>query len=336
MKQLPLYDPRIYGRMYYSFPLSIIANEEGFENWFYSSFIQLQSSDVTETLARGVADYRFFYVSSPLCYEQVLDIEAYPFEAFSEGITKFIEDAVDTGKYVYAYVDKYYVSDNPFFQKRHYMQETLIHGYDRESRTFSIIGFNKQRLFAPSVVPYADIANGIRHVDWNQSAPLFLLRAKKRAHTPFRPDEVYLLLDEYLQASNSCSRIGSPERSEGLVFGMDTYEALAFSLQRLLEDKAPIVTNIASLHVLWEHKKMMLRRLEYMCANNIIPPDSSRADQWGQIINLVDLCKRRLMKFEFKGDPGLIGQIVADLSSIRQREEALLRKELPFIKLGGT
>lgn len=329
MKTLPIQFPEIYGRMYYSFPLTVISACGQYEDWFYSNFIQLQCSDRSTTSLNGYADFRFFNTSSPLCYEEVLDVEHCTRDAYThENLAEFIVRNIDLGKYVYAYVDKFYVSDNPFTRQRHYLQETFVYGYDHSQSMFHIMGFNKDRIFSASKVPYSEITKGIREAETDYSQPLYFIQAKEGFPDQIDLHEICDLLKDYLDSRNTYERRPSAAQSDHLVFGISVYEMIELSLRMVMEDSSFIVSNIATMHILWEHKKMMVWRIEYLAKKQRIPSNTELIREYRALIRSVDFFRFKLMKYEVNRDRRLLEQIIDDMKVVKSKEEALLERSL--------
>jgi len=333
MQSLTLHNPKIYGRMYYSFPLSIISGHEQYEHWFYSNFIQLQSSDNALTMQRGAADFRFFHTSTPLCYPDALQVERLSrSEYIHRDLAQFITENIDLQKYVYAYVDKFHVSDNPFSQKRHYLQETFVYGYDSSEAAFQIIGFNKDRMFSSSIVPCHEIVQGIQSVDDEKFHSLYLLKPKAQLPAHLDLKAVYGLMEDYLQSRNTYQCMQCRLDNDHLVFGLDTYEMIELSFRLTMEDPRTIVTNIATSHILWEHKKMMLWRMQYMAERQLISKDEELLHGFEELIQTVDFIRHKLIKFEVTHNKKLIHQVISSLLSVREKERALLGRSMSLLE----
>ncbi|WP_199924948.1 hypothetical protein [Paenibacillus sp. IHBB 10380] len=325
-KQLPIQIPLIHGRMYYAFPLCILATGDEYYPWFVSNFIQLQAfNDVQE---QGIAELRFFDADHPYCFDEVLDVENTIIKA--NDVEQQIIEAIVQNRYVYTYVDKYEVSDNPFTGKKHVTQEILIYGYNLTERVFYILGFNKSRLFAYSTVKFDEVTNGIIHA---QNKEFYLLKQKSGVRHEFDLSHVIQLTEDYLQSSSSPrhKRISS---SIHLTYGLNVYSSLIESLNCMHMKEGALVTNIAYLHILWEHKKMMLMRLDYMSSHQMLSADGSTAiwEQCKQIETEVYGLRSKILKYEIVQNDKLIHQIKQSLHQMVSKEREMLTMWLDMMK----
>lgn len=255
---LPIFEPIIHGRMYYAFPLSLIdANDRHAQSWIMSRFVQLQSHTLEQVDRTGIAELRFAHADHPECYTDAFEVEAISMAGmYGSDVTSYIRKAIALHRYVYIYVDKFYVSDNPFSGKKHVVQESLIYG--DEDGQFHILGFNRNRRFEKSVVPHSDIANGFLHSD---TPTIYLLKAKPFDQSAFDLIDIREQLNRYLLSDNAgAEHIGESglERS----YGLQVYASLRQSIRNLAERHELVVPNIAYLHILAEHKKLMHKRLQ--------------------------------------------------------------------------
>jgi hypothetical protein len=252
---LPVFEPIIRGRMYYAFPLCIVdASDRHVQSWIMSRFIQLQAHTL-ETIERtGIAELRFFRADHPECFTDAYDIEHVPIGDSSEGgITNCIREAIAQQKYVYLYVDKFYVPDNPFSLKKHVVQESLIYG--DEDGQYHILGFNRNRQFAKSKVSHADMARGYQH---SSTPRLFYLKAKDFGRFSFDQGEIREKLYQYVHSTGS----GREETHGELSFGLQVYPGVRQSIRNIADRAEFVIPNIAYLHILAEHKKLMHQRLQ--------------------------------------------------------------------------
>ncbi|MFS0837170.1 hypothetical protein [Paenibacillus sp. 1P03SA] len=320
-KMLPVEIPPIHGRMYYAFPLSILGPADSYMPWMLNNFIQLQAYSLTRTREEQAAEIRFYNADEPSCFSEVLTIV--PEAAGKEqDIHRQAVEAIDRGQYVYAYVDKYFVADNPFYGKKHVVQEALIYGYDLEEQTFQILGFNKSRLFASSIVPFADIAKGIIH---SPVTDVFLLKPREDFKPEFQLDKVIPLLTQYVDSADKHTGAALPERSR-LVFGLDVYKSAVESLRCILDREGAVVTNIAYLHILWEHKKVMGVRLQYMQDHGIAVHSGLDIVQeaYGLMEQELFNLRNKLLKYELTQSARLIEQIIQSLDAMALKEKQVL------------
>jgi|GEM_PF-2444230 len=316
-KLLPTFSPVIHGRMYYAFPLCLFDKDPLFEQWLMSRFVQLQSYSAARTLAEGVAELRFHYVDDPTCFTDVLDVRKISLEGMSASdIQELLIEGIARNSYAYVYVDKYEVPDNPFYGKRHVTQESLVFGYELDSKTFHILGFKAGRDFGGSVAPFDSLTAGVvrsgcLHMYWISPKPM--------RSGSLGMNQLMASISQYL---HSTVANGS---ETGLVYGLDCYDSLSESLRLVPAKEGAVVTNIAYLHILWEHKKLMLDRMNCIFKGYPGIKDRERiADQYGQLIKDVVRLRNGLIRYEMTKSDKILKDGVEQLGAIQRSERLCL------------
>lgn len=257
-KILPVATPPIVSYLHHAYPLSITFTREETLPWFYSNFVQLYYC-----FQEDYFKMNFFAPENifPLILATYIDHKLFS-RVIKQDIIQFLVDCIDNDIYIYTYLDEYYVPGRKSFGQVHFKHDTFIFGYDLEERYFNIAGFS--------------------HYTYNTSTISF--DALKTAFLyPGPPDDIHLYqwkntvyefdkellrdyIYDYLHANNTFTRlriIDSPFKYKHLVWGLRVYDGLVQYIE-MLSEKAPGRRDIIPFHVLYEHKKCMRMRLEYI------------------------------------------------------------------------
>lgn len=189
---------------------------------------------------------------------------------FDKEIVDFVVDSIDRGYYVYLNVDEYFIPDRGCYHKQHFSHDTLVHGYDLESRTFKILGFNKIGSYESTDVSFKEFSQSYHSLDKieNHCHQIYLYQYNQDGKYDFNAKLVKETLEDYLYSRNTSERFSMLAEPWDRAYGMESYDCLQKYFQDLLANK--IHTDIRHLHILWEHKSCMRLRTEYMYENGFI------------------------------------------------------------------
>jgi hypothetical protein len=316
---LPVFEPVIHGRMYYAFPLCLMdAEDRHAQSWIMGRFVQLQSYTLEKINRTGIAELRFSQADHPEYFTDAFEVEGVSMADSAEGpVTNGIREALAQQKYVYIYVDKFYVPDNPFSSNKHVVQESLIYG--DEDGQYHILGFNRKRQFGKSIVSHSDIARGFQN---SGTTHIYFLKAKELSPSPFGQGDIREKLYQYLHSIDSDPDRRS-EPGHELSFGLQVYPSLRQSIRNLSESREFVIPNIAYLHILAEHKKLMHKRLHVFHENGVALGTESMLHYQALEKRIMKL-RNDLIKYEANHKDALLNLIEDSLADIALSEKQCL------------
>jgi hypothetical protein len=153
---------------------------------------------------------------------------------------------IDSGCYVEALLDEFYISEKPIFGKVHFPHQNLIYGYCTEQQCFFVQGFNREFVYKSYVVHFSEFAQALRD-DLGMSVVSRTDFVEHNNSIRYCPDLIRTQLTDFI--SSSCSFLSfAPKDSK---FGIDTYQ-VAIALVALKNGGA---IDIRPWCVFHEHKK---------------------------------------------------------------------------------
>lgn len=250
--------------------LSIIGSDSCYSNWVCSNFIQIYYD--CKNLQRDKYLLRFrddFEWKHSEFFDQIFikesDVKSW-FESPIEMFVKFI----DSGYYIMALIDSYFIANHTaFYGKKSRPHLTLIYGYSFENNLFYVADFF-DGYYKSVTVSFHDILLGFRKN--TEDTELRLIKRNNHNYY-FDLKNVVTLLDEYHTSADSSYRQHSAHENRKLneIYGLeaqrnmvDLYSRNNFDLEYL---------DVRTLHLLYEHKRIMNIRLSYLSLNvvNISP-----------------------------------------------------------------
>lgn len=262
-KKLHVTYPWINSYPGYANVIAIIGDDENVKPWILGNFIQLYCPE----------DHRdpFFYVdylmpsfnyTCPWLSTQRIS-RAFIKEYWNNHLVPFLRSAIDLQCYPHFIVNHAYLSCSTNYLREDFIHDIFLYGYDDDAGIF-YVGDNFGSKYKFDRCTYSEIQNAYTEVlseqDWIDG--VFLYHKKNPSHrldsklVGFHPGKVRHLLMDYVQATEEKYH----NRSGRQVYGVETYSKISqylFENQDFNWDSRP-------LYAMWEHKKIMNLRLEYM------------------------------------------------------------------------
>lgn len=334
-------DPPIRNQLYNAYPLSILSVHDAYLPWLHSNFVQ-----VCVRIGRGfpftqVDFYRPpHFPSVPLLRTQTLDRSLFE-DLFRIGVVRFLAEVIEDGNYVQLIFDESYLYGPE--RQGYFPHPVMVHGYHPDTETFDICGYFGP-LYRSAAVPYAlmerafcsedlqqEIASGRRHVLGRLSS-LWLAKYDPMGVCQF--DKVLLLeqIEDYLASRNTSERYRAlhTQYFEHESSGMATYESVRRRLEHMKVDE---YYDVRSLHAIWEHKKCMVRRIEFMEEEEHLPRGTTLLERYRELEREAEVLRVKMMRYEQKRSPEKVDQLVEGLLALAGREREVMRELAD--RLGG-
>ncbi|KEQ21815.1 hypothetical protein [Paenibacillus tyrfis] len=274
------------------------------EAWLYSNYIQLYAhSDLSgENINDFVGGWLDFYTShqayfiTPLIRTQRLLRETVGFNRHD--CLEFICSMIDRGFYVWLFVDKFYISKAWAFQKQTHLHSILLFGYDKSEGIFNAAGFFDsegfktikvlnseliQALFSPKLIESFSVFDYMEYI--------FMYQFNPKGKFYFDINCVKDIIGDYYLSRNTSEKFYMNRNILNGSYGLNIYTAL----KEFVEYRALIKNiDIRPFHVLYDHKKIMVSRINYMEQNEYIK-DSLKLYEMYSLIERKALTLRNLV-----------------------------------------
>lgn len=144
------------------------------------------------------------------------------------------------------------------------------------------------------------------------------------------------MLEDYANSARTPSRFASiltfpnkvytlgqpvPER-EDLTFGVATYGCLQRWMEEVLRGRRDF--DVIPFHVLWEHKKIMVSRLEYFERKGYLDPSLALSARYREIEARAAHLRLLMIRCRMKQDRKLLARSLARVSTLREKEVEVL------------
>lgn len=249
------------------------------------------------------------------------------------GLCEFIANCLDEECYVELFVDEHYIPNRAAHRAHHFVHRLLVFGYDSACEAFDIIGFLKSGKYGVSTVSYSElrdaycseerIASSARRAVGGEANEIRLFRHESRGRCLLDVQQVKGFLSDYLLARDSSHRCQTVEltQREQEGSGVAVYDCLRRRLDYSI--RCPEFCDFLSMHVLWEHKRCMTERIEYLMQCGILSRRPlARAAR--AIEDQAWTLRMMLLKFGLRRDTEIPERAVGRLLALAEQERDFL------------
>ncbi|UED72207.1 hypothetical protein [Brevibacillus sp. DP1.3A] len=334
---LPVVDPLINVYPKHAIPLTLLSLDKHAEQWIYSNYIQLKCSK--DFMNHTPQDWFDFFTVYPEFYENpYLHTERITIDTINNldiNIINFVINSIDNGSYIYTHVDEYYISDTVAHNSFHLPHAILIYGYNKGEKILNIAGFNKIQKYSFRTVDFshfekafykiADYKQEINSRHKNYFKFSYLMKLNQVKKYDFDISWVFDCLKDYIESKNTSGRFRGFSNIVDDYYGLETYSKLIDYYSSIPEDKRYL--DIRPAHLLWEHKKIMFKRIQYIEKNKIANVDGS-LKVFEEIERISLNLRNILIKYTFNNDNSLIDKIITLLNTLETKEGNAIQKLL--------
>ena len=343
-KKLPInQNPPIAGYLNCAYPLSILSLRQAYLPWLCSNYVQLTSP--REGSAQALNFYR--HPAQPVALCPLLDVQWLNRDIAARtqgGVGQFLSDRINADYYVQLHVDEFHIPRRRAHGRTRFVHEVLVYGYDDARQAFDIVGYDERGVYAASRVEYAEMERAFDGAaaaaadagSANFPSKLWLAKYIEGARYHFDRQGVVELLRDYLRASNTSERLRLLDNPAGgdaylgirrkvsKVYGLEVYPMLHRYMDTLVGPGQP--DSPIPWRILWEHKKCMLLRIQYMEVREYLDPACGLSDESRRLADSAQTLRLMMLKFTMRPSARLMARARSRLHAIEEREVAMLQR----------
>lgn len=244
-------------------------NNSLYYNWLFMNNIQIYG-DIDHTF---IPLDLYYNLNKNWCYyvdNAIFDFDIDTFDILKDfGVSplEFIRKIIDTNYYLEIDFNHDYIDcDDSNFIKKDMFHQILIFGYDDEKKVINVLAYSEGLMYECEV--------SYRYLENNENGKYYTEVFRVIKYRPssemYKFDREYVIdvLKDYLYGRNTFRKVANlmtrGSESDGIVFGIKYYDLLLErGMDRLLSD-------IRIAHLLYEHKRCMKDRIEYMYNLNFL------------------------------------------------------------------
>lgn len=324
-KNLPLSKPFISCYPQHAFYMSIISEKKECLPWIFSNYSNLFIDE------NGFCD---FFVKTPEYY-------LYPWFQGSQRLhrdfliehnielIKFIKDNLNNNNYIWLHVDEFNLPCSDKFNKQHFIHSQMISGFDDMSQKFTINGYYNKKKYSTEYVNYEDLSLSFYKAKPDMDFKFYIHLIKY--NTDYRlADFTYnlsLLKQQLLcYLNSSLEPLLNPEEiynlniKNSIVTGLDLYAKLITELK----NHSYVYSSHRIFYILFEHKKFMLLKLNYLKTENFFTFSDEIFSKYDSILKITEIQLFLFLKYKLTGNKELLEKIIELLSTIKKDEKEVL------------
>lgn len=342
---LPVKYPVITSWQWHATLFSILGNDENAKKWIYSNYIQLRCYNIEEYTTGDeilLCDMMPGSSSMKECPYLIFSLITKPqIESYCGDVIDFIIKTIDLGGYVYGAFDEARMLCDVSVDYK-FSHELFIYGYNIEEEIFYVGDFTFKDKYSYSTVTFDAVRRGFNalsagedHVfkdDYKGTRGLYVIQ--KNIESKYYDLDTVLIkrtLEEYLKAEDTKDHFRMMRnRFDDTIFGVDVYEELQKRIEKQLHKEEPDF-DIRALHIAYDHKVLMLERLRYLMANEVIPFDQAMLDEYAMVVDDMLTARNLLVRISVTGEIEAGERITGYLKQAKEKEIAILSKVVTLL-----
>lgn len=325
-KILPLAEPIINTYPIFSNPLSILMLHSETKGWIFNNFLQLCAN------GKALNFYDFNYKLCPYLKIQRLDKE---WVKETQGdLIEFIKESILNDLYIYLIINRKYISAyKPSVEDKH---DLFIHGVDTANEKFYIADNFEYGKYSKAVCTYDELRTALMNMNDTFEQKLGFngciefMSYNKMEENKFCFSRVIDSFEDYYKGKPTCKWNVMEFRDEyeehDWYFGIDCYHYLLESM----EINSINNIGIQDYHLLWEHKKHILRVINY-CKDNGYIKNTFSTQQMECIIKKCLEIRNLIIKSKISSRSDEKEKILMKIREIQEWERSFFEKLLESI-----
>ena len=241
-------------------PLCVVLTEKKLLPWYYENFTNICSTDHKKALCFEEYGQTFMGL-----YNEIFDYCDIPTTIFDKNdvCEMIISQLLNENKYCYIVLDEYYISAKKAYNDYHFVHQSLIYGFDFDTKEFLAIAFNKNEQLDFLRYKYEEV-NRAFYENTEYPSIIFLRLREIKEEYKFSPERFVEQLENYINSEpnypNHFNAINVSNTSR------DNYGINAIRKTMILFSIIDGIDEIdfKNIHFLYEHKLSIQRKLKYI------------------------------------------------------------------------
>jgi hypothetical protein len=344
-KMLPVFfPPPIVDYLHFAHYLSIILSNSKHENWFYANFINIcYNMNADQKLNFHMLNqfdcHPSYFVDTYRLHNKIMDINKI-------NIINDIINWIDKGYYVKIKVDSKLIPNNYMYNsKQDFLLHVFIYGYNKEKNIFYTHNFDLNRSYSIIEVSFDDIEkafysdrtkkiiNNVPYMKKREQAEdyfivLYTLNSniKDCYDFSFYLEKIKNSLVQYIKGENVVSSNSEIIRLNDIMdynendfhWGLNVYDGIM----------KKVLFNYNIYHGLFEHKSIMLKRLDLLRDKNVLKTDEF-STKYREVVDIAKQLRMYCIKVTLKNKTSKNNKVSRDkiiegLNNMKIKEKLIL------------
>ena len=300
---------------------AVMTANPSIKNWYFNKAINLTCNSA---FLSGNSKPRIDVSFSGVIDNPYIDITRIPLKHIGGRINSTIKNSLNDGYYVCVYgMDDYYVKEKSLYHIRHFVHDCLVCGYDTEKNTYSIYAYDRSWIYRKFDVTVSCFNRAMRSGrELGHSGLIMAFKAKDKT-VQLDIKEICVNLEEYLGSSLD----KYPIERQGKVCGIVVHDYISMYLDKIEDETIPYEkTDRRVFRMIWDHKKVMLQRIQAVEEKLKLSDDIST--QYKKVVKIADDLRMMYLSYKLKRRDSLLSAMRRMLHEIKKTELLLLNEFL--------
>lgn len=224
--------------------------------------------------------------------------------------------------YLLLMVNRKYIDSYGF--KNNNLHQILVHGYDDEQEIIYFADNRRDGKYDSMLTcKYSELLNGFNNTYYFSEEPdfgtsIFTFYIEQTKEYQINMKRIVRMLEAYYGCSS--------ETDNGRPSGIKVYKDLIRYYKKYSYSESEINTDIRGVHTLWDHKKAMVARLEYL--KDVVEVSEEWIEAYTKIEKKSATVVRLLLKYNVVKKESIIYNIIDLLEEIYTLESGVLKEIL--------
>ena len=340
---LPIFfPPPIVTYLSFPFQLSILLAYEKTKAWYFSNYIQLFSKLNSNPMLLLHFYPDEYLVSHTQYFIDISNINELVYPVSTKTIIKDICNWIDNRYYVVVVLSESELPGTALYGKGINPHPQFIFGYDLLNSSLKLMNFDQYQKFSIIDVKFDQFANAFfskatskAMTVYNSCGQVFqaehqIILYKFRERNSFQyffdVEKVIELFEDYLYSRNTSfhNKLITPRATEyhSSQWGISVYNNLIKYLSNIENNDI----DYRAFHGLWEHKKIMISRVEYLINNNYLRQQNDYVKNYIKLEKETNHIRLLILKYNIKKKSSIIKTVSAILQDMQSEEIEILKK----------
>ncbi|WP_019912635.1 BtrH N-terminal domain-containing protein [Paenibacillus sp. HW567] len=337
---LPMYEPKLNTYNVYAALFSIIAKDESYLPWFYSNFISIGINTCDDTLY-FTDHFTFFEYGEGLTACPWLEVYKPPHKTiyyqYSFNIKEVLISYLDQNKYIWLYLDQFYIPQSTYYQQMHKEHSVLVYGYDDAAQVFYIADNLDNGKFIKTMISYQQLITAWESDICEHFRRLFRVLHRKQGEYTLNTAHLRNQIEDYLSSKTIHQGIywdqvpvdgphAYVQNIKYWIFGHEVYSYTLQLIQQAKRIKGPKVLDTRIPHLLWEHKKCMAERIHYLNLGTY-----GLAGEYEKVVNHSLTIRNLTIKYNLTKNDRILSELDTRISEVVHTEKNVLRQLVEWL-----
>lgn len=210
------------------------------------------------------------------------------------------------------------------------IRDVLIHGFDAEEGLLYAAGYLKNHHFGTTTIKVEDFVAAYEAVGDSISWATYNYLYKRRTDIHYHFDPVYVkeMIGDYLQARSTADRLRGISNPIAYYYYYGV-EAVQHYRDTLTQVKPGDRLGQSASYTLWEHKRLMHQRMEWMIDQELVPnlpALTALKDAYETVVHKAATARLSLMKYTISNNTDAIAKAVQEIDAMIPLEHELLQE----------